>query len=91
MKHLHLTKKVTALALVCCLSLASAVLLKEKQNNENQFYCGIAYLAAKKGASAEETTIISVAGTIESCVQGACWAAAFGGPAGLGVGLGVGL
>lgn len=90
MNHLHLTKKVTALALVCCLSGISAVLLKEKQSNESQLYCGIGYLAAKKGASAEAGLVISVAGVIEGTVQAACWGAAFGGLVGAGVDLGVG-
>lgn len=87
----NLSKKLTALVLVCCLSGASAFLLKEKQVKENQMYVGIGYLAAKKGASPGACAIIGAAGCVESCIQGAAWGAAFGGPVGFGVALGVGL
>lgn len=43
---------------------------------------GITYLAAKGGATAEETAIIGGVLLYESVVQGAIWGFAFGGPAG---------
>ncbi|SEE48611.1 hypothetical protein [Prevotella sp. lc2012] len=84
-------KKAMTLAVVCAISVESACLIKEKQNQEAQAYVGIGYLAAKEGASAEACAIIGVAGVWESAVQGFAWGAAFGGVAGAAAGAIAGL
>jgi hypothetical protein len=47
-----------------------------------QIGLGITYLAAKEGATPEETTVIGAVVLYESVVQGAIWGFAFGGVAG---------
>jgi hypothetical protein len=86
-----LSKKVTALALICCLSGASAIFLKGKSVTESKAFVGIGYLAAKRGASAKKCAAIGIVGVYEGAIQSACWGAAFGGPAGAAAGIVVGL
>ena len=87
----NFSRKITALALVFCMSGASAFLLKEKNIQESEAFVGIGYLASKKGASARKCAAIGIVGVYESCVQSACWGAAFGGIGGAVAGAIVGL
>ena len=87
----NLSRKITALALVFCMSGASAFLLKEKNVQESEAFVGIGYLASKKGASARKCAAIGVVEVYEGCVQSACWGAAFGGIGGAVAGAVVGL
>jgi len=52
---------------------------------------GITYLAAKNGATAEETAIIGTVFVYESAVQSALWGMAVGGAAGAAAGAIVGM
>ena len=44
----NFSRKITALALVFCMSGASAFLLKEKNIQESEAFVGIGYLASKQ-------------------------------------------
>ncbi len=59
--------------------------------NTSELYAGLSYVYAKKGGSAEGGLAISIVGVYHSAVQGALWGAACGGPAGVAVGVGLGL
>ncbi|ERK39097.1 hypothetical protein HMPREF9135_1155 [Segatella baroniae F0067] len=75
-------KKAMSLVIVCVLSCTTGFIMKAKQANEAQAWAGIAYCAARRGASAEAGFVIGICGAFQSSLHGFAWGAAFGGPAG---------
>lgn len=84
-------KKIMACYVITAMSLGVAFVVNEKKIKSTEAWAGIAYVAAKKGASAEVGLALGVIGVWESTLQGAVWGAAFGNAAGAVVGAGVGL
>ena len=82
--------KVLSLGLVLAISMAIGYFQTNPPKTE-QIGAGVAYLAAKKGASNEATLFIAASFTIESSLQGLLWGTVYGGPVGAAVGLGIGL
>lgn len=57
---------------------------EEAKGNDLQgkVWVGAGYLAAKKGATAEQGAVIGLVGVGHAALQGAVWGSVFGGPAG---------
>lgn len=62
-----------------------------KESNTGDLYVGIAYAAAKAGASDEAGLAIGLVGVWSATTQGLAWGAVFGGPAGAIAGAATGL
>lgn len=84
-------KKILAIAMICAISSASAFVMKEKSSSDAKAFVGLAYLAAKKGASDEATAAIGVAGVVQGTIDAAVYGAVFGNVVGAAAGAVVGL